>query len=120
MGQQVTGKGYENTSHYRNCNITFLDIENIHKVRDSFKKMIEISQSIDKSKWLKNIDDAGWFNFQSNLLSGAEKIYYSLKQGKDVVIHCSHGWDRTSQLCSLVQIYMDPYFRTFEGFATLI
>ncbi len=37
MGQQVTGKGFENTSHYRNCNLTFLDIENIHKVRDSFK-----------------------------------------------------------------------------------
>jgi hypothetical protein len=38
-----------------------------------------------------------------------------LQQG-NVLIHCSDGWDRTSQLTSLSQLLMDPYFRTVEGF----
>lgn len=37
-----------------------------------------------------------------------------------VLVHCSDGWDRTSQIVSLAQIMMDPYFRTREGFAILI
>lgn len=35
-------------------------------------------------------------------------------------MHCSDGWDRTSQLMGLVEIIMDPYFRTMEGFFVLI
>jgi hypothetical protein len=38
----------------------------------------------------------------------------------NVLIHCSDGWDRTTQLISLVQIFVDPFFRTIQGFATLI
>lgn len=36
------------------------------------------------------------------------------------MIHCSDGWDRTSQLLSLIQIMLDPYFRTMKGFMILI
>lgn len=36
------------------------------------------------------------------------------------MIHCSDGWDRTTQLVSLVQIMLDPYYRTIEGFGVLI
>ena len=36
--------GYENTKdYYTNCQIEFLNVDNIHAVRDSFKKMAEIA-----------------------------------------------------------------------------
>jgi myotubularin-related protein 6/7/8 len=35
-------------------------------------------------------------------------------------VHCSDGWDRTSQLSSLAQLCLDPYYRTIEGFAVLV
>lgn len=44
----------------------------------------------------------------------------SLSQGQNVLVHCSDGWDRTSQLCSLAGIFLDPYYRTIIGFHTLI
>lgn len=44
----------------------------------------------------------------------------SLTQGKNVLVHCSDGWDRTSQLCALAQILLDPYYRTIVGFQNLI
>jgi hypothetical protein len=35
-----------------------------------------------------------------------------LLNGKNVLVHCSDGWDRTSQLSSLSQLLLDPYYRT--------
>ncbi|RLO00662.1 hypothetical protein DYB28_005017, partial [Aphanomyces astaci] len=41
-------------------------------------------------------------------------------QSASVLIHCSHGWDRTSQLVALAQLCLDPYFRTIQGFQVLV
>jgi myotubularin-related protein 1/2 len=35
-------------------------------------------------------------------------------------VHCSDGWDRTSQLSALAQVLIDPFYRTIDGFAILI
>jgi myotubularin-related protein 6/7/8 len=40
--------------------------------------------------------------------------------GSHVLIHCSDGWDRTSQVSALAQIMLDPYYRTLDGFITLV
>ena len=32
-----------------------------------------------------------------------------------LVVHCSDGWDRTSQTCSLAQLILDGYYRTIQG-----
>ena len=33
---------------------------------------------------------------------------------------CRDSWDRTSQLCALAQLMLDPFFRTIPGFEILI
>jgi len=35
-------------------------------------------------------------------------------------MHSFFRRDRTAQICGVTQILLDPYFRTIEGFATLI
>jgi hypothetical protein len=47
-------------------------------------------------------------------------IAKSLLQRINCLVHCSDGWDRTSQLCSLAQIIIDPYYRTIKGFMVLV
>ena len=32
------------------------------------------------------------------------------------VVHCSDGWDRTSQLTSLSMLLLDSHYRTLTGF----
>jgi len=40
----------------------------------------------------------------------------AIHEGVTVLVHCSDGWDRTAQTCSLASIMLDPYYRTIEGF----
>jgi hypothetical protein len=44
-------------------------------------------------------------------------FFFSLSSKKTTT---SDGWDRTSQISSLAQIILDPYFRTRSGLAVLI
>jgi myotubularin-related protein 1/2 len=37
-----------------------------------------------------------------------------------VLVHCSHGWDRTSQVAALAQLFLDPFYRTRQGFSVLV
>ncbi|KRX00915.1 hypothetical protein PPERSA_09521 [Pseudocohnilembus persalinus] len=119
MSNQLAGKGYESTENYRNCQISFLNIGNIHKVRDAQKILMKAINS-ETSKYFSLMDKSGYFEIISAILEGAVKIVQKMRKGINVVLHCSDGWDRTSQLCSLAQIIMDPYFRTIEGFQVLI
>ncbi|CAM9493681.1 unnamed protein product [Scytosiphon promiscuus] len=41
-------------------------------------------------------------------------------KGCSVLVHCSDGWDRTPQICSTVELLLDPYYRTLEGFCVLV
>ncbi|CAL5999244.1 Myotubularin-like_protein [Hexamita inflata] len=54
------------------------------------------------------------------LMQGAYLIKLAIRQGRNAIIHCSDGWDRTPQLTSLAQLAIDPYYRTCRGFAILI
>lgn len=64
-----------------------------------------------KDSWLKDLDDSGWLNHLSALLSGADEIASVVNRGESALIHCSDGWDRTSQLCALSEMLLDPYYR---------
>lgn len=37
-------------------------------------------------------------------------------EGVSVLVHCSDGWDRTAQTCSLASLLIDKYYRTIHGF----
>ena len=33
-----------------------------------------------------------------------------------MLVHCSDGWDRTAQVCSVASLLLDPHYRTLKGF----
>jgi len=43
-----------------------------------------------------------------------------IKEKASVLVHCSDGWDRTAQTCSLASLILDPYYRTIHGFQVII
>ena len=36
---KLNGKGFEDVENYKNAEIEFLNVENIHKVREAYKKV---------------------------------------------------------------------------------
>jgi hypothetical protein len=126
------GGGFERANVYPDCNVQFLDIENIHAVRESWVRLNglfsiaqtknmdnEVTHSYVEGK-IRNGMKSYWLHHVSSVITGARAVASSLLSGISALVHCSDGWDRTSQLTSLAQLMLDPYFRTIEGFEVLI
>ena len=119
MANQYVGKGYENDAVYDNISVQFMNMENIHVVRNSLHDMFEAVTK--NSGWLANLKNSGWTKHVRRVLQGAVKIVQQIAiEQKSVLVHCSDGWDRTPQLTSLSMLMLDPFYRTIKGFAVLI
>ncbi|KAK7910301.1 hypothetical protein WMY93_014985 [Mugilogobius chulae] len=114
--------GYESESFYTNVDLNFLEIPNIHVMRESLRKVKDVVYpTIDEAHWHSAIDQTHWLEYIKLLLAGAVKVADKLESGKtSVVVHCSDGWDRTSQLTSLAMLMLDSYYRTIQGFQVLV
>ncbi|XMA08333.1 hypothetical protein WAI453_001124 [Rhynchosporium graminicola] len=124
LAMQAVGLGSENMDHYKFATKAYLGIDNIHVMRNSLDKVIEAIKDSDISKLPPNRDllaKSGWLKHITGLLDGSALIARQVGiQHSHVLIHCSDGWDRTSQLSALSQIMLDPYFRTIDGFIVLV
>eukprot|EP00808_Paulinella_micropora_P021469 g23970.t1 len=124
VGNSIQGKGFEKSTN--ELELEFMGIDNIHAVRTSLDKITSLcaqQASIQSAPddWLTRVDGTKWPYFIRLILSAAVHVVALMDgQGSSVLVHCSDGWDRTSQLTSLACLMLDPYFRTLEGFAILI
>lgn len=66
------------------------------------------------------LESSGWLKHIKSVLEAAAFVVKAVQDGISVVVHCSDGWDRTAQTCSLAALLLDPYYRTILGFQTLI
>lgn len=124
LAMQAVGLGSENMDNYRFATKVYLGIDNIHVMRDSLNKVIDTLKESDLTSLSPNRDilaKSGWLKHIVGLLDGASIIARQVAlQHSHVLIHCSDGWDRTSQLSALSQLCLDPYYRTLEGFIVLV
>lgn len=75
----------------------------------------------DNKKVQAKIEATGWLNLLKNIILYSTEIANRMHfNEQNVVVHCSDGWDRTSQLCALSQMMLDPFYRTVLGFEVLI
>jgi myotubularin-related protein 6/7/8 len=129
LANRATGGGIENAVNYAGHNdmpieVCFLNIANIHVMRSSLDKVIESLGNSDYLDLPPNQDllrKSGWLPHIAGLIDGSEMVARVVGLGgSHVLVHCSDGWDRTSQVSALAQIMLDPYYRTLDGFITLV
>ncbi|XP_055711735.1 myotubularin-related protein 2 [Phlebotomus papatasi] len=122
IANKAKGGGYESEDAYQNVELIFLDIHNIHVMRESLRKLKEICfPATDDKKWLSSVESSLWLKYIKCVLSGAVRIVDKIENmSTSVVVHCSDGWDRTSQLTALAMLLLDPYYRSLKGFEVLI
>nr|XP_046162956.1 myotubularin-related protein 2 isoform X2 [Oncorhynchus gorbuscha] len=119
---KMKGGGYESEDAYQNAELVFLDIHNIHVMRESLRKLKEVVYpNIEESHWFSNLESTHWLEHIKLILAGALRIADKVESGKtSVVVHCSDGWDRTAQLTSLAMVMLDGHYRTIRGFQVLL
>ena len=56
--------GYESETFYPNAELVFLDIPNIHVMRESLRKLKEVVYpTIDEPHWLSSVDQTHWLEY---------------------------------------------------------
>lgn len=125
MANMAAGAGYETQNYYPSCRLDFYNIPNIHAVRDSYKSLLNLvlNPTANPSSDLtfsKQVEDTSWLTNVRLILKASYETAAFAHRGYPVLVHCSHGWDRTAQITSLAQLFLDPFYRTFEGFPVLI
>lgn len=138
VANTARGAGTENMDHYREGKKVYLGIDNIHTMRESLAKVFDALKEADAMAASINDDlpgqgmqlslldrqalrRSGWLRHLANIMEGTVLLVRNVHvNSSHVLIHCSDGWDRTSQLSSLSQLCLDPYYRTVRGFQVLV
>ena len=138
VANTAKGAGTENMEYYKDSKKVYLGIDHIHTMRDSLAKVVEALRDADQllasinnelSEHIPNLAvldrgalrRSGWLRHLSAILEGTLIITKNIHiNSSHVLIHCSDGWDRTSQLSAMAQICLDPYYRTIRGFEILV
>ena len=69
---------------------------------------------------MSNFENSGWPNFVYGIIQASMNVATAVKNGYSVLIHCSDGWDRASQVTAFSQLLIDPFYRTIKGYMILI
>ncbi|XP_010543597.1 PREDICTED: phosphatidylinositol-3-phosphatase myotubularin-1-like isoform X2 [Tarenaya hassleriana] len=146
LANGAMGGGSESSSNYFQSEIVFFGIDNIHGMRESFCRLRDyvdmhgttssdgMSSFLRHGGWswsggnlssmsasVSTLGDSGWLIHVQSVLAGAAWIAARVAmESASVLVHCSDGWDRTTQLVALACLLLDPYYRTFAGFQALV
>ena len=118
------GGGVESVTRYKKCDLRFLNIDNIHTMRASLARVAAIcssdeaaapSNDPDDEDWFSRLSASKWMKHIHRVVAGSIEVARLMRvEGKSVMVHCSDGWDRTSQICAIAQLLLDPYVCVFE------
>ncbi|KAK6933491.1 Myotubularin-like, phosphatase domain [Dillenia turbinata] len=146
LANGAMGGGSESSANYFQSEIVFFGIDNIHAMRESLARLRDyldthgatssdgMSSFLRHGGWtwgggnlssmsasVSTLGDSGWLIHVQSVLAGSAWIAARVAmESASVLVHCSDGWDRTTQLVSLASLMLDPYYRTFKGFQALV
>ena len=138
VANTAKGAGTENMDHYKDGKKVYLGIDHIHVMRESLAKVVEALREADNVAMgvtgqladdtlgpgfldRQALRRSGWLRHITAILEGSVLIARNVHvSSSHVLIHCSDGWDRTSQLAALSQVLLDPFYRTMRGFQILV
>uniref|UniRef100_A0A8D0HW78 Myotubularin related protein 10 n=1 Tax=Sphenodon punctatus TaxID=8508 RepID=A0A8D0HW78_SPHPU len=116
-------------SHPQRSDIYKLDLDkclpNIHEIQAAFTKLKQlcVNELFEETeeKWLSLLENTHWLEYvRSFLKHSAELVYMLDSKHVSVVLQEEEGRDLSCLVASLIQVMLDPYFRTIVGFQSLI
>jgi hypothetical protein len=110
--------------YYHNCQFEYIVSPPTFKnVRHSFRKLSALLEEnkVGEDEFLIALDDTQWLYRVQELLQTAAGVVGKLEEERaSVLVSYDSGWDRTTQITSLAQLLLDPFYRTMNGFQILV
>eukprot|EP01061_Rhynchopus_euleeides_P029952 TRINITY_DN4960_c0_g1_i1.p1 TRINITY_DN4960_c0_g1~~TRINITY_DN4960_c0_g1_i1.p1 ORF type:complete len:541 (+),score=181.97 TRINITY_DN4960_c0_g1_i1:28-1623(+) len=122
VANRAKGGGYISSKNYASCRLVYADIGNIHAMRtglDRLRKALQQGQRGEPA-WRRALKASEWVVHIKKVLNASIRTASMIDGGTSVLVHCTNGWDRTSQIASIANLFLDPYYRTIRGFLALI
>ena len=105
-----------------------INVHEVRHVKQSFKNILKIcvpsetkhNDSTIGSTFLRDFSATEWFKQIQKVMDIAQLIVDLNDRGSSVLLSLEDDSDIVPQVMSVAQICLDPYYRTFDGFRTLI
>lgn len=99
-----------------------MEISDLHALREAKRKLRDLvfKYPAGGSSFYSGLKSTEWLSQLRQIFDAASKVANFVTAGTTTIVQCSDGVDRTTQVVSLAQILLDPYYRTIRGFGTLI
>lgn len=103
----MKGGGYESEDAYQNAELVFLDIHNIHVMRESLRKLKDVVYpNIEDSHWLSNLESTHWLEHIKVRYAGVQICQFT-------VMDSGHGHMDNQKLSKGYK--SDRWWSTFLG-----
>uniref|UniRef100_A0A8B9JV66 Myotubularin-related protein 12 n=1 Tax=Astyanax mexicanus TaxID=7994 RepID=A0A8B9JV66_ASTMX len=104
---------------------TLPTVQDIQQSYAKFKQFFLIDNSTDfwvsDVKWFSSVENTGWMDIIRKCLQKAVEVVECLeKENTNILIMEEEGTDLCCVISSLVQIMLDPHYRTLTGFQGLV
>jgi hypothetical protein len=114
----LTSKEIENCEQNSPVCVVFKSLADRYKIKKSYQAMKGITE---KEDFLLQIYNGKWLRYVSSVINTAKIVADLVGRKKNsVLVQGAEGWDRTAEISSLAQIFLDPFYRTFHGFQVLV
>nr|XP_020015465.1 myotubularin-related protein 10 [Castor canadensis] len=100
-------------------------LPNIQEIQAAFVKLKQlcVNEPFEETeeKWLSSLESTRWLEYVRVFLKHSAELVYMLESKHlSIVLQEEEGRDLSCLVASLVQVMMDPYFRTITGFQSLV
>ena len=85
----MIGGGYEQDDNYQNMQYRFLDIPNIHVMRESQRKLFELCfTGVDNPNWFTKLEETRWLEYIRLILESTNKLVQAIDRLESVLSIC--------------------------------
>ncbi|KAF7241627.1 Myotubularin-related protein 10 [Varanus komodoensis] len=100
-------------------------LPNIQEIQAAFLKLKQlcVNEPFEETeeKWLSLLDNSRWLEYVRLFLKHSAELVYMLDSKHiSIILQEEEGRDLSCCVASLIQVMVDPYFRTIAGFQSLI
>ncbi|KAF7211941.1 myotubularin-related protein 10 [Nothobranchius furzeri] len=100
-------------------------LPNIQEIQAAFLKLKQLCVldpfEETEERWLTTLENTRWLEYVRMFLRhSAEMVYYLDGKNASVILHEEEDRDLSCVVSSLVQLMLDPYYRSLIGFQTLV